>query len=97
MLEIHLSPAYPGQYSNPDSRPSPLHLCLILGVCALQCILIFSFVRYVPAKYGEAFYPVWADVVGWFMSLASNVPILVVAIYKYVKAEGGNWREVSVA
>ncbi|ELT89984.1 hypothetical protein CAPTEDRAFT_82183, partial [Capitella teleta] len=59
-----------------------------ISPCIIMFILIFSFVRYSPAKYGDDFYPAWADVIGWFMSLASNVPILVVAVYKYVVADG---------
>jgi solute carrier family 6 amino acid transporter-like protein 5/7/9/14 len=56
-------------------------------------ILIFSFVDYQPAKYGDYRYPLWADCVGWVMSLASVVPIFAVAIYKFIKAKGNTWSE----
>jgi hypothetical protein len=55
---------------------------IILGV------LVFSLVKYEPAKYGEMLYPVWADAIGWCMTMASVLPIPAVAIYKYYKAEG---------
>jgi solute carrier family 6 amino acid transporter-like protein 5/7/9/14 len=51
-------------------------------------ILIFSFVRYKPVEYGSRFYPVWADVIGWILTLASNIPIFIVAAIMYCKASG---------
>jgi len=64
-------------------------------------ILIFSFVKYTPAEYGEYTYPGWADAIGWVMALASIIPIFVVAIYKMVTAKAttlkGKWIEVSTA
>ncbi|KAI0215921.1 hypothetical protein LSAT2_031995 [Lamellibrachia satsuma] len=51
-------------------------------------ILVFSFVNYEPASYGKYIYPLWADSVGWLLTMSSVIPIFVVAIYKYVKADG---------
>jgi len=56
-------------------------------------ILIFSFIRYKPAKYGEYYYPAWADGLGWIMCMASVVPIFAVAIYKLIKTPGATFRE----
>jgi len=60
----------------------------------LQAILVFSFVNYEPAMYGKYVYPLWADSVGWMLTMSSVIPIFVVAIYKYVKADGDTVIEV---
>jgi solute carrier family 6 amino acid transporter-like protein 5/7/9/14 len=56
-------------------------------------ILVFSFIRYEPAKYGSYLYPTWADGLGWIMCMASVVPIFVVAIYKFIRTPGSTFRE----
>lgn len=56
-------------------------------------ILIFSFVRYSPVVYGGQSYPVWADVIGWMMTLASNIPIVIVAVYVFTKAKGNTFMQ----
>jgi len=56
-------------------------------------ILVFSFIRYEPAKYGSYLYPAWADGIGWIMCLASVVPIFVVAIYKLIRTPGATFKE----
>ena len=63
----------------------------------LQAILIFNFVRYEPARYNDNYsYPVWADGLGWCLTLASVIPIFVVAFYKMYKAGGSTLSEVRV-
>lgn len=54
----------------------------------IVAILVFSFVKYTPAKYGAYFYPFWADSIGWVLTMSSIVPIFIVAIYKLAKADG---------
>lgn len=67
----------------------------ILGKCCFfQVILVFSFVRYTPVVYAGKAYPVWADVIGWLMTLASNLPIVVVAVYMLCTAKGSTFRQV---
>ena len=61
----------------------------------VQLILIFSFVRYKPVEYGGNLYPVWADAIGWMLALASNIPIVVVAVIMLCTATGSTWRQVS--
>eukprot|EP00920_Eleutheroschizon_duboscqi_P002841 GHVT01006633.1.p1 GENE.GHVT01006633.1~~GHVT01006633.1.p1 ORF type:complete len:554 (+),score=1.71 GHVT01006633.1:27-1664(+) len=56
-------------------------------------ILAFSFVKYEPAKYGEERYPYWCDALGWVMVLTAVVPIFVIALVKYIKADGVGFRE----
>ncbi len=60
----------------------------------MQVILIFSFVRYSPVVYGGQSYPVCADVIGWMMTLASNIPIVIVAVYVFTKAKGNTFMQV---
>jgi SNF family Na+-dependent transporter len=60
----------------------------------ILAVLVFSLVKYEPAKYGDMLYPAWADGLGWCMTMASVLPIPAVAIWKYYKAEGqGFWEK----
>jgi len=63
----------------------------------IVAILVFSFVKYQPAKYGDYVYPVWADALGWMLVFAAAGPIFIVAIYKLLTAPGNTikekWRE----
>ncbi len=62
-----------------------------------QGILIFSFVKYEPAKYGESYtYPMWADSLGWVMVMSSVLPIFIVAAVRWARADGDGWREVHI-
>jgi len=56
-------------------------------------ILIFSVIKYEPAQYGTYLYPVWADLLGWFLVLVTIVPIFAIAIYKFYVAEGKTMRD----
>ncbi|KAG7165430.1 Sodium- and chloride-dependent glycine transporter 1-like 1 [Homarus americanus] len=51
-------------------------------------ILIFSWIDYVPARYGDYQFPVWANVVGWMLSFSSVTLIPIVAIYKILWEKG---------
>ena len=52
---------------------------------------------YEPKKYGDSYtYPGWAEALGWLMTLASLVPILVYAIY-YVWNQEGPIKQVSAS
>lgn len=65
-----------------------------MSLC-LQAILIFSFVRYKAVEYNDKPFPIWADVLGWGMTLASNVPIVIVALYVFIRAPGATLLQVS--
>ncbi len=60
----------------------------------MQAILVFSFVMYKPAKYGDYYYPLWADALGWGLALISILPIPIVAAYKLIMAPGSTFAEV---
>ncbi|ESN96006.1 hypothetical protein HELRODRAFT_189063 [Helobdella robusta] len=56
-------------------------------------ILIFSLTKYKGVTYAEKTYPLWAELAGWLMTLASNLPIIVVAIFIFINAKGSTLRE----
>ncbi|XP_074653267.1 sodium-dependent proline transporter-like isoform X2 [Tubulanus polymorphus] len=45
-------------------------------------IMIFTWIDFKPSKYGDHIYPVWADALGWMISITTIMPIPAVAIYK---------------
>ncbi len=53
-----------------------------------QCILISSIAQYSPAHYGDYTYPLWAEFLGWCISLASIVWIPLAAIHELYKIKG---------
>ncbi|CAH1785348.1 unnamed protein product [Owenia fusiformis] len=65
----------------------------VISPVVIVAILIFSFVKYSGAKYGEYIYPGWADGIGWCMGLASIVPIGVVALYTLLTADAPTLKE----
>ncbi|XP_064631978.1 sodium- and chloride-dependent glycine transporter 1-like [Lineus longissimus] len=54
----------------------------------ILAILLFAWIDYSPAKFGEYRYPPWADAIGWMMTSMSVVCIIGVAIYRLYKEEG---------
>ncbi|XP_038055503.1 sodium- and chloride-dependent glycine transporter 1-like [Patiria miniata] len=55
----------------------------------LTFIIIFTFVGYSRMTYNKVYlYPVWAECLGWLMTLASILPIVVYPIYYLLKQEG---------
>ncbi|XP_033120075.1 sodium- and chloride-dependent creatine transporter 1-like [Anneissia japonica] len=52
-------------------------------------IFVFSLVDYQHAKYGEDYYyPVWGEILGWFMALASMHWIITYAVYLFLTTRG---------
>ncbi|XP_047482292.1 sodium- and chloride-dependent glycine transporter 1-like isoform X1 [Penaeus chinensis] len=51
-------------------------------------ILVFSWIDFTPAKYGDYEFPPWANVLGWFLSFSSVSLIPAVAIYKILGEKG---------
>uniref|UniRef100_A0A4W6GB47 Transporter n=1 Tax=Lates calcarifer TaxID=8187 RepID=A0A4W6GB47_LATCA len=64
-------------------------LCwLLLCPLLVLCIMISSIVQYTPARYGTYTYPVWAECVGWCVSLVSVVWIPLGAIQEIYSNKG---------
>ncbi|KAK2164944.1 hypothetical protein LSH36_57g04098 [Paralvinella palmiformis] len=51
-------------------------------------VLAFSIVSHTPVTYDDYEYPNWAIGLGWVFALCSMVPLPIIAIIKYVTAEG---------
>ncbi|MBN3316730.1 INE protein, partial [Atractosteus spatula] len=62
---------------------------LVFSPLLVMCIFISSVVQYTPARYGKTYtYPVWAEVLGWFISLISIVWIPLGALHTIYYNEG---------
>ncbi|XP_054905309.1 sodium- and chloride-dependent GABA transporter ine [Poeciliopsis prolifica] len=64
-------------------------LCWVL-FCPLLIlsILVTSIVQYMPPRYGEYMYPLWAELVGWVISLVSIVWIPLCAVHEIYNSKG---------
>ncbi|CAH1784499.1 unnamed protein product, partial [Owenia fusiformis] len=51
-------------------------------------ILLFTWIDYSPARFGDYSFPEWADGLGWCMSFTSVIFIPIMAVYKLSKEEG---------
>ncbi|KAK2155964.1 hypothetical protein LSH36_225g01061 [Paralvinella palmiformis] len=69
-----------------DKKPFPelWWKVMWLGVtpAILMFIMFFTWIDYTPSKYADYHYPVWADAMGWLISMASVTAIPTVMIYK---------------
>ncbi|KAG7244077.1 hypothetical protein INR49_006239 [Caranx melampygus] len=61
---------------------------LLLCPMLVLCILISSIIQYTPVKYGKYSYPLWAEWVGWGVSLVSVVWIPLGAIHEICNNKG---------
>lgn len=51
-------------------------------------ILVFTWIDFVPARYGDYEFPTWANAIGWVLSFSSVSLIPLVAIYKIIREKG---------
>ncbi|XP_027888611.1 sodium- and chloride-dependent GABA transporter ine [Xiphophorus couchianus] len=64
-------------------------LCwLLLCPLLMLSILVSSIVHYMPPRYGEYMYPLWAELVGWVVSLVSIVWIPLCAVHEIYNSKG---------
>ena len=61
----------------------------------LQVILVFTWIDFSPARYGNYEFPFWANAIGWALSFSSVVLIPAVAIFKILR-EKGSFMEVRI-
>ena len=83
-----------GRGKNSGHKVEALHSLYKRYWCILQAVLIFSFVRYERAKYGEYVYPMWADFTGWIFVFAAILPIFIIAALRFLHADGPTFLEV---
>lgn len=50
--------------------------------------MVSSFIQYTPTRYGKYTYPLWAEVLGWGIALASVVWVPVGAIHEILGHKG---------
>ncbi len=57
-------------------------------------IFLFTLAKYKSPEYGDTYkYPIWAEVLGWFLALSSMCVIPLYAIFKTLLAPGDSLRE----
>ncbi|XP_019728829.1 sodium- and chloride-dependent GABA transporter 2-like isoform X2 [Hippocampus comes] len=72
-------------------RPSPMmKLCwCYFTPCLCFGTFIFSIVRYSPLKFSSTYvYPLWANILGWFLATISLSLIPIFVLYKLIHGEG---------
>ncbi|TNM85231.1 hypothetical protein fugu_009409 [Takifugu bimaculatus] len=72
---------------------------LLLAICSTCCLLglslvtegtfIFSIVKYTPLRFSDTYvYPLWANILGWFIATISLSLIPLFVLYKVARGEG---------
>ncbi|XP_046379847.2 sodium- and chloride-dependent glycine transporter 1-like [Haliotis rufescens] len=59
----------------------------------LTTIFLYAFYEYRPPKYGDYFYPEWATVIGWLISLFMIAPTPCWMVYCVWKSEGDTFKQ----
>ena len=59
-----------------------------IGPVFIMAIILFSLATWEGVKYDGHPYPVWAEVIGWFMAASSMVWIPVMFVYALLNAKG---------
>lgn len=53
-----------------------------------QFMVVVSFATFNPPKYGSYYFPTWANMIGWCLSLSSMIMVPLYAIYKFCTLPG---------
>ncbi|XP_051577523.1 sodium-dependent dopamine transporter-like [Myxocyprinus asiaticus] len=56
--------------------------------CFLLFMVVVSFATFNPPKYGSYYFPTWANMVGWCLSISSMIMVPLYAIYKFCSLPG---------
>ncbi|KAJ7994288.1 hypothetical protein DPEC_G00264330 [Dallia pectoralis] len=71
---------------------------MVVSPMLVLCILISCMVQYTPARYGNTYtYPLWAEVVGWGISLVSIVWIPLGALHEICRNKGSLLQRIKAA
>jgi len=57
----------------------------------LILVLIFTFIKYEPASDGDYVFPLWSNVLGWFIALSSVLITIPFGVYEIVKTCRKGW------
>ncbi len=50
---------------------------------------MFSLISYTPATYGDEYvYPVWGEIIGWFMAITSMHWVITYALWYFLTRRG---------
>ena len=58
-----------------------------------QFILIYGFIDYAPASFGDYVFPPWAEAIGWTLAMVS-IAVIFVYIAWYLASSEGSFKEV---
>ncbi|XP_056331122.1 sodium-dependent dopamine transporter [Danio aesculapii] len=56
--------------------------------CFLLFMVVISFATFNPPKYGSYYFPTWATMVGWCLSISSMIMVPLYAFYKFCSLPG---------
>uniref|UniRef100_A0A672L786 Transporter n=1 Tax=Sinocyclocheilus grahami TaxID=75366 RepID=A0A672L786_SINGR len=56
--------------------------------CFLLFMVVVSFATFNPPKYGSYYFPTWATMLGWCLSISSMIMVPLYAIYKFCSLPG---------
>lgn len=59
-----------------------LLVCIFVFFCFPQYMVVVSFTKFNPPKYGTYVFPPWANTVGWCLAMSSMAMVPLYAIYK---------------
>ncbi|XP_075966787.1 sodium- and chloride-dependent neutral and basic amino acid transporter B(0+) isoform X2 [Anarhichas minor] len=62
--------------------------------CVIVVILIWSLMTFTPPSYGGVPFPVWGLVLGWCIAVFMLLWVPVIAVYKFIRAEGSPWKRL---
>ncbi|XP_033631857.1 sodium- and chloride-dependent glycine transporter 1-like [Asterias rubens] len=66
----------------------------LLSPAFISFIIIFTFVGYQPMTYNKTYvYPVWAEILGWLMSMSALAPVMIYPIYYLYNHVEGTFME----
>ncbi|KAJ0068555.1 hypothetical protein NL108_009671, partial [Boleophthalmus pectinirostris] len=63
-----------------------------ISPCIILVILVWSLLTFTSPSYGSVPYPDWAQALGWCMAVFVLMWIPLIALYKFIKAEGSVWQ-----
>uniref|UniRef100_A0A8C2C4S6 Transporter n=1 Tax=Cyprinus carpio TaxID=7962 RepID=A0A8C2C4S6_CYPCA len=64
--------------------------------CFLLFMVVVSFATFNPPKYGSYYFPTWATMVGWCLSISSMIMVPLYAFYKFCSLPG-SFCDVSIS
>ncbi|XP_033109015.1 sodium- and chloride-dependent glycine transporter 1-like [Anneissia japonica] len=68
---------------------------MVVAPLLLMFVIIFTFVSYNPARYGDDYvFPWWAEMLGWFMTASSIAPVIIYGTFYLCQERGTLWERL---